>query len=203
MKGVTPLKAMAETTHKVIALGASTGGTEALRVILTSMPPNAPGTLVVQHMPARFTSSFAERLNELSAITVKEARDGDTIVNGRALIAPGNRHMLLRRNGARYTVQVKKGPMVHHQRPSIDVLFKTVAEYAGSNAVGALLTGMGADGARGLLRMKRAGAGTLVQDEKSCVIFGMPKEAIRLGAADKVVPIGDIARASLEMLGGS
>lgn len=196
---ITP-KALAETTNKIIAIGASTGGTEALKVVLTAMPPNAPGILVVQHMPANFTTSFAERLNELSAITVKEAADGDSVVNGLALIAPGNYHMLLKRSGARYFVQVKQGPLVHHQRPAVDVLFRSVADYAGSNAVGAILTGMGADGALGLLKMKEAGARTVAQDEKSCIIFGMPKEAIKLGAAEKVVSLDKIAQTTLQMI---
>ena len=194
-----PIQAMVKTTNKIIAIGASTGGTEALKAVLTAMPPNAPGILVVQHMPAHFTTSFAERLNELSAMTVREAGDGDSLVNGVALIAPGNYHMLLRRSGARYYAEVKKGPLVHHQRPSVDVLFHSVAAYAGSNAVGAILTGMGADGAAGLLKMREAGARTVAQDEKSCVVFGMPKEAIRLGGAEKVVPLNQIARSVLDM----
>lgn len=193
-------KTLAETTNKVLAIGASTGGTEALKVVLTAMPPNAPGILVVQHMPAHFTTSFAERLNDLSDISVKEARDGDSLVNGCALIAPGNYHMLLKKSGARYYVQVKKGPLVHHQRPSVDVLFHSVAEYAGSNAAGVILTGMGADGAQGLLKMREAGARTLAQDEKSCVVFGMPKEAIKLGAAEKVAPLNAIGKTVLDMI---
>jgi len=193
-------KAMSETTNKIIAIGASTGGTEALKTVLTKMPPNAPGILVVQHMPAQFTSSFAERLNELSAITVKEAQNDDSVVNGRALIAPGNFHMLLKRSGARYFVNVKNGPLIHHQRPAVDVLFHSVADYAGSNAVGAILTGMGSDGAGGLLKMKEAGARTVAQDEKSCVVFGMPKEAIKLGAAEKVVPLTNVTKTVLEMI---
>jgi len=193
-------KALSKTTNKIIAIGASTGGTEALKTVLTGMPPNAPGTLVVQHMPANFTTSFAERLNELSAMTIKEARDGDSLVNGVALIAPGNYHMLLKRSGARYYVQVKMGPLVHHQRPAVDVLFHSVAAYAGGNAVGVILTGMGSDGALGLLKMKEAGARTMAQDEKSCIVFGMPKEAIKLGAAEKVLPLGNIAQAALNMI---
>ncbi|MCD4715553.1 MAG: chemotaxis response regulator protein-glutamate methylesterase [Desulfobacterales bacterium] len=193
-------KALAETTNKIIAIGASTGGTEALKVVLTGMPPNAPGTLVVQHMPANFTTSFAERLNELSAMTVKEAKDGDSLINGVALLAPGNYHMLLKRSGARYYVQVKKGPLVHHQRPAVDVLFHSVADYAGSNAIGVILTGMGSDGALGLLKMKEAGARTVAQDEKSCVVFGMPKEAIKLSAADKVVPLNSVGKTVLNMI---
>lgn len=195
-----PIQAMLKTTNKMIAIGASTGGTEALKVVLTAMPPNAPGILVVQHMPAQFTASFAERLNELCALTVREAGDGDSLVNGLALIAPGNFHMLLRRSGARYYVEVKKGPMVHHQRPSVDVLLHSVAGQAGSNAVGAVLTGMGADGAAGLLKMREAGARTVAQDEKSCVVFGMPREAMRLGAAEKVVPLDRMAKSLLDLV---
>jgi two-component system chemotaxis response regulator CheB len=195
-------QALKETTNKIIAIGASTGGTEAIKTVLMGMPANAPGIVVVQHMPAKFTTSFAERLNELCKISVKEARDGDSVVNGTALIAPGNYHMLLKRSGARYYVQVKTGPMVHHQRPAVDVLFNSVAMYAGSNAVGVILTGMGADGARGLLKMREAGAGTVAQDEKSCVVFGMPKEAIKAGAVDKVVPLQLITKTTLTMVTG-
>jgi two-component system chemotaxis response regulator CheB len=195
-------QALKETTNKIIAIGASTGGTEAIKTVLMAMPANAPGIVVVQHMPAKFTTSFAERLNELCKISVKEARDGDSVVNGTALIAPGNYHMLLKRSGARYYVQVKTGPMVHHQRPAVDVLFNSVAMYAGSNAVGVILTGMGADGARGLLKMREAGAGTVAQDEKSCVVFGMPKEAIKAGAVDKVVPLQLITKTTLTMVTG-
>ncbi len=196
---ITP-KPLSETTNKIIAIGASTGGTEALKTVLTGMPPNAPGTLVVQHMPANFTTSFAERLDELSAMTIKEAKDGDSLINGVALLAPGNYHMLLKRSGANYYVQVKKGPLVHHQRPAVDVLFHSVADYAGSNAVGVILTGMGSDGALGLLKMKEAGARTVAQDEKSCIVFGMPKEAIKLGAADKVVPLNSVSKSVLDMI---
>ncbi|MFH1487594.1 MAG: chemotaxis response regulator protein-glutamate methylesterase [Pseudomonadota bacterium] len=193
-------RALTQTTNQIIAIGASTGGTEAIKTVLTQMPHNSPGIVVVQHMPAKFTTSFAERLNGLCAIEVKEAEDGDSIVNGKALIAPGNFHMLLKRSGARYYVQVKNGPMVHHQRPSVDVLFTSVADYAGSNAVGIILTGMGADGAVGLLKMRQAGARTIAQDEKTCVVFGMPKEAIKLEAAMKVVPLQNVAETSLEMI---
>jgi two-component system chemotaxis response regulator CheB len=192
-------KALAATTNKVIAIGASTGGTEAIKNVLTGMPPNAPGIVIVQHMPAKFTTSFAERLDGLCGIHVKEAEDGDSVVNGRALIAPGNFHMLMKRSGARYYVQVKNGPLVHHQRPAVDVLFKSVAEYVGRNAVGILLTGMGADGADGLLKMKTSGAKTIAQDEASCVVFGMPKEAIKRGAADKVVGLKDVTRTAMKM----
>jgi two-component system chemotaxis response regulator CheB len=193
-------QALSATTNKIIAIGASTGGTEAIKTVLSTMPPNSPGIVVVQHMPAKFTTSFAERLDSLCAVNVKEAEDGDSVVNGRALVAPGNYHMLLRRSGARYYVQVKTGPMVHHQRPSADVLFKSVADYVGPNAIGIILTGMGADGAEGLLKMRQAGARTIAQDEQSCVVFGMPKEAIKLGAAEKVVGLQHITKSSLDML---
>lgn len=195
-----PIQTVVKTTHKVVAIGASTGGTEALKAVLTAMPPGSPGILVVQHMPAQFTASFAERLNDLSAMTVREAKEGDSLVNGLALIAPGNFHMLLRRSGARYYVEVKKGPLVHHQRPSVDVLFHSVASQAGSNAVGAILTGMGGDGAAGLLKMREAGARTIAQDEKSCVVYGMPKEAVRLGAVERVVPLDRVAQTILDLV---
>lgn len=181
-----------ETTQKIIAIGASTGGTEALKTILLNMPLNIPGIVIVQHMPAHFTSAFAERLQRICAIEVKEAQDGDSILNGRALIAPGNYHMLLRRNGAHYSINIKDGPLVHHHRPSVDVLFNSVAQNAGANAVGIILTGMGADGAQGMLKMKQAGAKTIAQDEATCVVFGMPKEAIRLEAVDRVAPLSRI-----------
>jgi two-component system chemotaxis response regulator CheB len=200
VKPVTLSRALTASTNKIIAIGASTGGTEAIKTVLTAMPPNSPGIVIVQHMPANFTTSFAERLDSLSQITVKEANDGDSVVNGHALLAPGNFHMLLKRSGARYYVQVKKGPLVHHQRPAADVLFRSVANYAGANAVGIILTGMGADGAAGLLEMKEAGARTVAQDEKSCVVFGMPKEAIKLGAVEKVVSLGDVTRTALKMI---
>jgi len=195
-----PIRALAETTHKIIAIGASTGGTEALKEVLTKMPPNSPGIVVVQHMPANFTTAFAERLNGLCQVTVKEAEDNDSVTPGKALIAPGNYHMLLRRSGARYYVEVKDGPRVHHQRPSVDILFKATAKYAGPNSIGVIMTGMGADGAEGLLEMKQAGAKTIAQDERTCVVFGMPKEAIKLGAADKVVPLGQVAHEILRMV---
>ena len=196
-----PMTSMTLTTHKVVAIGASTGGTEALKSVLMRLPLNAPGVIVVQHMPANFTSAFANRLDGLCQVGVKEASDGDSVIPGRALIAPGNYHMLLRRSGARYYVEVKDGPMVHHQRPAVDVLFKSTARYAGANAVGVILTGMGADGAEGLLDMKRAGASTIAQDEKTCVVFGMPKEAIKLGCVDKIAPLDQISREILRMVG--
>jgi two-component system, chemotaxis family, protein-glutamate methylesterase/glutaminase len=188
-----------ESRKKVVAIGSSTGGTEALKEVLLTMPLNAPGILIVQHMPPHFTKTFAERLNQLCQIEVREAKDGDSVSRGQALIAPGNFHMLLRRSAARYYVAIKYGPRVQHQRPAVDVLFNSVAQYAGPNAVGVLLTGMGTDGAKGLLQMKEAGAKTIAQDESSCVVFGMPKEAIRLGAADKVVPLEVISREIIHM----
>jgi len=195
-----PMSALTETTNKIMAIGASTGGTEALKVVLSRFPMNAPGTLVVQHMPANFTTAFAARLNELCQIKVKEAVDGDSVVQGVCLIAPGNYHMVLRRSGARYYVNVLTGPMVHHQRPAVDVLFESVAQVAGANAVGVILTGMGADGAKGLLSMKQSGAKTVAQNEESCVVFGMPKEAIKMGGVDKVVPLSAVADTALKML---
>ena len=180
---------MVKTTEKVIAVGASTGGTEALRTFLTALPADSPAVVIVQHMPEMFTKSFAKRLNELCAITVIEAENGDSVIRGRALIAPGNKHMLLRRSGARYYVEVSDGPLVNRHRPSVDVLFRSTAQFAGRNSVGIIMTGMGDDGARGLLEMKQAGAHTIAQDEKSCVVFGMPKEAIKLNAVDKTLPL--------------
>ncbi|MBW1960215.1 MAG: chemotaxis response regulator protein-glutamate methylesterase [Deltaproteobacteria bacterium] len=182
-----------KTTEKVVAVGASTGGTEALRVFLEALPPDAPGTVIVQHMPENFTTAFAKRLDGICQVTVKEAQDDDTVVRGRALIAPGNRHMLLKRSGARYCVELKDGPLVCRHRPSVDVLFRSAARYAGLNAVGVIMTGMGDDGARGMLEMKQAGAFTIAQDEKTCVVFGMPQEAIKLNAVDKVLPLESIA----------
>ncbi|MDL1969999.1 MAG: chemotaxis response regulator protein-glutamate methylesterase [Candidatus Desulfofervidaceae bacterium] len=189
-----------ETTNKVIAIGSSTGGTEALRNILPQFPPNSPGIVIVQHMPPGFTRAFADRLNEVAQIRVKEAEEGDSVIPGIALLAPGNFHMLLRRSGARYFVEIKEGPRVQHQRPSVDVLFSSVAKAAGPNAIGIILTGMGADGAKGLLEMKKAGAKTIAQDETTCVVFGMPKTAIELGAVDKVVPLQKIPAKALQMI---
>ncbi len=180
---------MIKTTEKVIAVGASTGGTEALRTFLMALPADSPGVVIVQHMPEMFTKSFAKRLNELCTITVKEAENGDSVIRGRALIAPGNKHMQLKRSGARYYVEVGDGPLVNRHRPSVDVLFRSTAQYAGRNSLGVIMTGMGDDGAKGLLEMKQAGAHTIAQDEKSCVVFGMPKEAIKLNAADKILPL--------------
>ncbi len=182
-------KALKTTTDKVVAIAASTGGTEALRVILEHLPPGAPSMVIVQHMPELFTAAFAKRLDQTSSIEVKEAVDGDRVLDGRALIAPGNHHMLLVRSGAHYTVRVTDGPLVSRHRPSADVLFRSVAQEAGPNAVGIILTGMGDDGAEGLLEMKQAGAVTIAQDEESCVVFGMPREAIARGAVDTVASL--------------
>jgi two-component system chemotaxis response regulator CheB len=193
-------KALSETTQKIIAIGASTGGTEALKDVLLKAPLNTPGILIVQHMPPHFTTAFAERLNRICQIEVREAKDGDSVLNGQALIAPGNFHMLLRRSGARYYVNVKDGPLVHHQRPAVDILFNSVAQYAGGNAIGVILTGMGADGAQGLMKMKEAGAKTIAQDEASCVVFGMPKEAIKLGAVDRVAPLEKIPQEIIQLI---
>jgi two-component system chemotaxis response regulator CheB len=189
--------AMDETTEKVVAIGASTGGTEALKTVLEALPADTPGIVIVQHMPELFTRAFAARLDSLCAITVKEAETNDTVIRGRALIAPGNHHMLLKRSGARYYVEIKDGPLVCRHRPSVDVLFRSAARYAGRNAVGVILTGMGDDGARGMLEMKQAGAMTIAQDEATCIVFGMPKEAIKLGGVDKILPLQSVARAIL------
>jgi two-component system chemotaxis response regulator CheB len=191
-------EAMIRTTEKVVVVGASTGGTEALRVFLEAMPLDAPGIVIVQHMPEQFTRAFARRLDGLCRVTVKEAEDNDTVLCGRALIAPGNRHLLLKRSGARYYVEIKDGPLVSRQRPSVDVLFRSAARYAGKNAVGVIMTGMGDDGARGMLEMKEAGACTIAQDEESCVVFGMPKKAIELGAVRQVRPLGALGTAVLQ-----
>lgn len=192
---------MVETTEKIIVVGASTGGTEALTVFLEGFPEDGPPIVIVQHMPEKFTKSFADRLNEICRISVKEAQDNDSIVRGRALIAPGGRHMLLKRSGARYYVEVRDGPLVSRHRPSVDVLFRSAARYAGKNAVGIIMTGMGDDGAKGMSEMKEAGAQTIAQDEDSCVVFGMPNEAIKLGCVDKILPLQRISREALNMYG--
>jgi len=186
------VKAMARTTESIVCVGASTGGTEALRVLLEALPLDSPGMVIVQHMPEKFTASFAKRLDSLCAVEVKEAEDGDTVRRGRVLIAPGNKHTLLERSGARYYVSVKDGPLVSRHRPSVDVLFRSATRSAGSNAVGVIMTGMGDDGARGLEEMKQAGAFTLAQDEATSVVFGMPKEAIARGCVDRVVPLQNL-----------
>lgn len=195
-----PALSLAKTTNQIIAIGSSTGGTEALKAVLPLLPPNSPGVLVVQHMPPHFTTQFAARLDQLCQIKVKEAEDGDSVVPGTCLLAPGNYHMVMRRSGARYYVNVKTGPLVCHQRPAADVLFNSVAAYGGKNAIGVILTGMGKDGAAGMLKMKEAGARNIAQDEKSCVVFGMPKEAIAMGGVDEVVPLDQIAETILKML---
>jgi len=191
--------AMTRTTNKIIAIGASTGGTEAVKDVLELFPAGAPGTVIVQHMPEYFTKSFAERLNAHCDIEVKEAENGDRVIPGKALLAPGNKHMVLKRSGAMYMVEIKDGPLVFHQRPAVEVLFNSVAAYAGSNAVGVILTGMGKDGAKGLLAMKEAGAYTIVQDEASSVVWGMPGEAFKVGAATTVLPLKKIAAEALKM----
>jgi two-component system chemotaxis response regulator CheB len=183
------------TTDKVVAVGASTGGTEALRELLERMPPDCPGIIIVQHMPEQFTSAFARRLNEICRIEVKEAEFGDWVQRGRALIAPGNRHLRVRRSGGHYKVELLDGARISGHKPSVDVLFQSVARAAGANAVGVLLTGMGEDGADGLLEMRQAGAATIAQDEASSVVFGMPRAAIERGAVDEVLPLAAIGEA--------
>ena len=190
--------AMLETTEKVVVVGASTGGTEALRSLLEVLPADAPGIVIVQHMPEIFTRAFANRLDGLCRISVKEAERNDTVLRGRALVAPGNHHLLLKRSGARYYVDIKDGPLVSRHRPSVDVLFRSAARYAGPNAVAVIMTGMGDDGANGMLEMKQAGAVTIAQDEATSVVFGMPHEAIKRGAVDSVLPLQDIPGALLD-----
>ena len=186
--------AMAQTTERIVAIGTSTGGTQALEFVLTALPRVCPGIVIVQHMPEKFTEAFAARLNVLSKIEVKEAHNNDRVLPGRALIAPGGKHMVLRRSGAQYFVEILDGPLVNRHCPSVDVLFRSVAKVAGKNALGIIMTGMGDDGAAGLLEMRQADAYTLAQDEASCVVFGMPKEAIKRGSVDKIVSLGNIPR---------
>ncbi|MBP7914550.1 MAG: chemotaxis response regulator protein-glutamate methylesterase [Vitreoscilla sp.] len=188
----TPASALAETTDRVVAIGISTGGVQTIEALLAQLPRNAPGIMVVQHMPEKFTASLAARLNSLFDLEVLEARDGDRVINGRVLIAPGGKHMRLCRSGAQYLAEVRDGPLINRHRPSVDVLFRSVAQHAGRNAIGLIMTGMGDDGARGLRDMHDAGAVTAAQDEASCVVFGMPNEAIKLGAADVVLNLADI-----------
>ncbi len=185
---------MVQTTETVIAIGASTGGTEALKVLLEGFPSDCPGIVIVQHMPEMFTKQFAQRLDSICKVNVKEAENGDKVLRGHALLSPGGKHMMLKRSGAFYYVEIVDGPLVNRHRPSVDVLFRSVARYAGKNVVGAILTGMGDDGAKGMLEMKEAGAHTIAQDEASCVVFGMPKEAIKLGGADKIMPLTEISK---------
>ena len=195
-------QAMAQTTEMLVAIGTSTGGTQALEAVLTRLPRVCPGLVIVQHMPERFTAAFAERLNRLCQIEVREACHGDRVIPGRALIAPGGRHMLLTRSGAQYQVEIRDGPPVSRHRPSVDVLFRSVARTAGGNALGIIMTGMGDDGARGLKEMREAGAHTLGQDEDSCVVYGMPKEALKQGAVERVLPLGEIPAAILASMAG-
>ncbi len=192
-------KAMLLTTEKVVVVGASTGGTEALKVFLEMLPEDTPGIVIVQHMPENFTAAFAKRLDSVCRVTVKEAQDNDTIVRGRALIAPGNHHVLLKRSGARYYVEIKDGPLVSRHRPSVDVLFRSAARYAGKNAVGVIMTGMGDDGAHGMKEMFDAGAINIAQDEATCIVYGMPNEAVKLGGVHKVMPLQLIAPEILKL----
>jgi two-component system, chemotaxis family, protein-glutamate methylesterase/glutaminase len=191
---------LTHTTHKILAIGASTGGPQAVEVVLKGLPANSPGTVIVQHMPAGFTAAFAGRLNQVCAMEVREARDNDPVVPGMVLIAPGNYHMMLQMSGAKYMVRIKDGPPVYHQRPAVDVLFQSVASTAGRNALGVILTGMGADGAKGLKVMRDSGAYTIAQDEHSSTVFGMPKEAIKLGAVQDILPLNSIAPNVLKYL---
>ena len=186
-------QAMIQTTEKIVVVGASTGGTEALSEFLQALPLDAPGILVVQHMPEVFTARFAERLNSICRITVLEAAGKESVLRGQALIAPGNRHLLLKRSGARYHVELRECPLVSRHRPSVDVLFRSAARYAGANAVGVIMTGMGDDGAKGMLEMRQAGAYNIAQDEATCVVYGMPAEAVKLDAVDRILPLGQIA----------
>lgn len=195
INGSLPKARLTKTTKKIIAVGSSTGGTKALEVILPNLPPSLPGMVIVQHMPPVFTKSFADRLNKVCHVEVKEAEDGDWIRPGQVLLAPGNYHMLVEKSGAKYYIKIKKGPPVHHHRPSVDVLFNSVAKAAGVNATGVILTGMGADGAKGLLAMKNKGAHTIGQDESSCVVYGMPKVAYEMGAVSEALPLSKIANA--------
>jgi two-component system, chemotaxis family, protein-glutamate methylesterase/glutaminase len=194
-------RAMAQTTERVVAIGTSTGGTQALEEVLTALPRVSPGIVIVQHMPEKFTAAFAARLNGICRVEVKEAQHGDRVMPGRALIAPGGRHLLLRRSGAQYHVDVVDGPLVNRHRPSVDVLFRSVAKTAGPNALGIIMTGMGDDGAAGLLEMRQAGASTLAQDEDTCVVFGMPREAVKRGAVLKTLPLQHIARELMQQAG--
>ncbi|TFL17931.1 chemotaxis response regulator protein-glutamate methylesterase [Jannaschia formosa] len=196
-------RAMVRTTEKVVAVGASTGGTEALRIFLQAMPADSPPIAIVQHMPETFTAAFAQRLDGICRISVREARDGDRLLRGQALIAPGNRHMLLSRSGAAYSVTLRDGPLVSRHRPSVDVFFRSVAKFAGRNAVGVIMTGMGDDGAKGLKEMRMAGAATLGQNEATCVVYGMPKEARRAGAVEEELPLERLAPAALRICAGA
>jgi two-component system chemotaxis response regulator CheB len=196
-------RAMGKSGERVIAIGTSTGGTRALEAILTTLPKVSPGIVIVQHMPEKFTAAFAARLDGLCQIEVKEAHNNDRVIQGRALVAPGGKHMLLKRSGSQYHVAVVDGPLVNRHRPSVDVLFRSVAKFAGANALGIIMTGMGDDGAAGLLEMRKAGAHTVAQDEESCVVFGMPREAIKRGAVERTVPLNAIGKEILQHLYGA
>jgi len=204
--GIAPLlmseAAISKTTDTIIAIGASTGGTEAVKDVLMALPPNTPPILITQHMPEHFTKTWADRMNKLCRISVKEAEDGDSVLPGHALVAPGSYHMTLIRSGARYSVRINQDPPVNRHRPSVDVTFASVAQYAGTNSIGVILTGMGGDGAKEMLTMKQAGAFTIAQDEASCVVFGMPKEAIKFGGVDKILPLSEIPAAIVAYLCG-
>jgi two-component system chemotaxis response regulator CheB len=199
-RALPPIGARLASTEKLIVVGASTGGTEAIKDLLVALPPDCPAILIAQHMPEGFTTSFAKRLDSLSRLSVKEAQDGERILPGHAYIAPGHSHLLLKRSGANYVAQLSQSAPVNRHRPSVDVLFRSVAEYAGANSMGVILTGMGRDGAQGMLEMHRAGAYTFAQDEDSCVVFGMPREAIALGGVDEVAPISEMAARLLRRL---
>ena len=196
-----PAIASLDSTHKLIAIGASTGGTQAIEAVLRRFPVDAPATVIVQHMPEHFTASFAKRLDGVSAMTVREARDGDVLAPGLALVAPGGKHLLIQASGARWVARVKDGPKVHHQRPAVDVTFQSLARCAGRNVVAALLTGMGADGAKGMLSLREAGAHTIAQDEETSVVWGMPREAVKLDAAVDILPLGEVADGLLHAIG--
>jgi len=202
VKSAPATLSMIKTTNKVIAIGASTGGTEALRAVLERLPANIPPIVIVQHMPQYFTKTFAERLDQVCKIKVKEADDMEILAPGKALIAPGNKHMQVIRSGAVYIAKLSDGPLVHHQRPAVENLFYSVAQYVGKNSVGVMLTGMGKDGAAGMLEMRKAGAQTIAQDEKSCVVFGMPKEAIDIGAVIKIAPLSRIPEEIISAVSG-
>jgi len=201
LPGRAPAIASLDSTHKVIAIGASTGGTQAIEAVLRRFPVDAPATVIVQHMPEHFTLSFAKRLDSICAMSVREARDGDVLAPGLALVAPGGKHLVIQASGARWVARVKDGPKVHHQRPAVDVTFQSLARCAGRNVVAALLTGMGADGAKGMLALRDAGAHTIAQDEATSVVWGMPREAIKLDAATEVLPLHDVANGLLHALG--
>lgn len=198
-ENVVKPRALTRTTNRLVILGASTGGTQAIETVLQSYPPNAPGTVIVQHMPAGFTKAFADRLNGICQVEVREAQNGDTVINGRVLIAPGNQHMLVRRSGANYFVEIKDGPLVGHHRPSVDVLFNSAAETVGANAIGVILTGMGADGAKGMIKMKNAGAYNIAQDEATSIVYGMPKAAFEAGGVHLVLPLQKITGEILKL----